>query len=231
MSRAAVVLVLLLPLALSGCLSGSSENEPVATTETAAPEAPAASPTKAPGPEANGTAAAAAPSPAVEVKPAILEWTGHVITSELEFLMHIRPTEDVLWPLQQEGILVDIPDGVSALEVALEWTGPGEFMIMLHSHKAEGSNDYVEHITELDAANPKCIRVPAIDVVPGKWQVMVHSQGADQTDFTLRVLTVGGAATVVEDDRHGHWLQDGGFEVDEHPIEACSLWAPPPTAA
>lgn len=61
--------------------------------------------------------------------PDVLEWSGHVMTSTGEFLTHQRPSEDVLWPVEQEGILAEIPEGVTDLEVALHWDGPGEFMI------------------------------------------------------------------------------------------------------
>lgn len=155
-----------------------------------------------------------------------LEWSGHVMTSEGEMFTHIRPTEDALWGVEQEGILAEVPEGVTDLEVALHWDGPGEFMIMLHSHKGDGG--YVEHITELDDVNPKCLRVPAEDVTAGHWQVMVHSQGAQMTDYTLYTVTVGGAATFVEDERHGHMFTEivTGNDIEEHEIEPCSMWVP-----
>jgi hypothetical protein len=133
----------------------------------------------------------------------------------------------VLWPVFQEGILFSVDALPQAMEVTLEWTGGGDFMIMLHSHKGHGTNEYVEHITEMDDVNPKCLRVPAADLVEGVWQVMVHSSGAQDADFTLTTALYGGEGHIVEDDRHGHWLQDGGFEVDEHEIEACAS-APAP---
>lgn len=154
-------------------------------------------------------------------EPQLFEWSGHVIASELEGPTHSRPTEDAMWPLFQEGILFHVDEIPQAMEVALEWSGEGEFMIMLHSHKADGTNTYVEHITELDAENPKCLRVPTEDLADGHWQVMVHSEGAKQTEFTLGVRLFGGAGAIVEDDRHGHWPQDGSFEVDEHEILPC----------
>lgn len=155
--------------------------------------------------------------------PEVHEWTGHVVSSLIEGPTHVRPTEDALWPAFQEGILFHVASTPQAMEVSLSWEGPGEFMIMLHSHKADGSNAYVEHITPLDAENPKCLRVPTEDLVEGHWQVMIHSSDAQQTDFTLAIALYGGAGSVVEDDRHGHWLQDGGFEVDEHEILPCMV--------
>ena len=154
-------------------------------------------------------------------EPTLIEWSGHVIASEIEGPTHARPSEDVMWPLMQEGILFSVDEVPQQMDVTLSWDGPGAFMIMLHSHKAHGTNAYVEHITALDEENPKCLRVPTEDLTAGVWQVMVHSEGAQQTDFTLGIAMTGGAGHIVEDDRHGHWLQDGGFEVEEHEIWPC----------
>ena len=153
--------------------------------------------------------------------PTLTEWSGFIVASELEDGTHIRPMEDAMWPLMQEGILFSIDEVPQAMEVNLRWEGPGEIMIMLHSHKAHGTNAYVEHVSEMDDVNPKCIRVPAEDLTDGVWQVMIHSSGASQTTFTLGVALYGGAGHVVEDDRHGHWLQDGGFEVEDHEVLPC----------
>ena len=195
-------LAVLLPLAFlaAGCVSPPAEVDAASATDAAATALP----------------------PAGEVT--VYDWKGHVIASEIEGPTHIRPTEDVMWPVMQEGILFHIEEIPKAMEVSLDWTGPGEFMIMLHSHKAGGTNAYVEHITELDATNPKCLRVPTADLTDGHWQVMVHSDGARNTDFALHVALTGGAGAIVDDDRHGHWPQDGSFEVDEHEIEPCSGW-------
>lgn len=155
-------------------------------------------------------------------EPTVTEWSGFVLSSDIEGPTHMRPTEDAMWPIMQEGILFSIDELPQAMEVTLSWDGPGEFMIMLHSHKEHGTNVYVEHISELDDVNPKCIRVPTEDITEGVWQVMVHSSGAQQTGFTLGTALYGGAGHVVEDDRHGHWPQDGSFEVDEHEILPCA---------
>lgn len=160
-------------------------------------------------------------------EPVVHEWSGFIVASEIETPTHMRPTEDVLWPVFQEGILFSIDELPQAMEVTLSWDGPGELMIMLHSHKAHGTNAYVEHISELDDVNPKCIRVPTEDLTEGVWQVMVHSNDARQTTFTLGVALTGGAGHVVEDDRHGHWLQDGGFDIEEHEVLPCADPAEP----
>jgi hypothetical protein len=157
-------------------------------------------------------------------EPEIFDWTGHVVASEIEGPTHQRPTEDLLWPAFQEGILFHVEDVPEAMEVSLDWTGAGSFMIMLHSHKADGTNAYVEHVTELDDQNPKCLRVPTADLAEGHWQVMVHSDGAQDVDFNLHIGLVGGAGEIDLTDKHGHWPQDGAFEIDEHDIEPCSMW-------
>jgi len=166
--------------------------------------------------------ASAAPRDAALPAPQLFEWSGHIVESALEGPTHVRPTEDVLWPLFQEGILFSIDEAPQALEVSLSWDGPGELMIMLHSHKEHGTNAYVEHVSPMDDVNPKCIRVPIEDIVAGVWQVMIHSRGARDTTFTLGISLAGGAGHIVEDDRHGHWLQDGSFEVEEHDVLPCA---------
>lgn len=177
----------------------------------------------APGGDASAAAHDAAATAAVPPgEPQTFEWSGHVVDSRVEGPTHMRPTEDVLWPVFQEGILFDVQEAPQVMQVSLEWTGGGEFMIMLHSHKAHGTNEYVEHVTPLDGENPKCLQVPAADLTEGVWQVMVHSRGATNVDFTLKVAMLGGAGAIVEDDRHGHWLQDGGFEVEEREPEPCA---------
>lgn len=178
-----------------------------------------------PASDIDSAAAPTAPAGAPVSEPQVTEWSGFIVDSEIEGPTHMRPTEDVLWPVFQEGILFSIDEAPQALEVSLSWEGPGELMIMLHSHKEHGTNAYIEHISEMDDVNPKCIRVPTEDITEGVWQVMVHSNGARQTTFTLGIALTGGAGHIVEDDRHGHWLQDGGFEVDEHEILPCAASA------
>jgi hypothetical protein len=155
-------------------------------------------------------------------EPFVLDWTGHILTGQFRGFAHGRITEDAMWPVQQEGFLLDLHEVPKAMEVSLDWEGEGEFLIMLHSHKAEGTNTYVEHITDMSAEKPKCLRVPTEDLTEGHWQVMVHTgQDTTNVDYTLTVTTWGVETSVVEDERHGHWPQDGGFEVDEHEILPC----------
>jgi hypothetical protein len=155
--------------------------------------------------------------------PQVIDWTGHVLASEVDNSTHFRPTEDALWPAYQSGFLFEVDELPQAMEVALDWEGSGRLMIMLHSHKDHGTNVYVEHVSKKDYENPKCVRVPTVDLAHGTWQVMVHSDEAMQTDFTLRVGLVGGAGHVIEGERHGHWYQDGQFDVDKHAIEPCQV--------
>lgn len=148
-------------------------------------------------------------------------WRGHIIDSLLDTPSHIQPSEGILFPMQQEGFLFDIKEIPTVLQVALEWKGAGKLMIMLHSHKDHGSNVYDEHITPLDGENPKCLEVPTEDLSLGEWQIMVHSEGARQLDYTLAVRMAGGEGAVVADKMHGHNLQDGAFEVSEKKILPC----------
>ncbi|HVM44286.1 MAG TPA: hypothetical protein VM582_00020, partial [Candidatus Thermoplasmatota archaeon] len=165
--------------------------------------------------EQTGPGTTASTTVGIDAEPTVHEWRGYVVASQLEGPTHVRPTEDLLWPVFQEGILFSIDEAPQVLEVSLSWEGAGEMMIMLHSHKEHGTNTYVEHVSEMDAENPKCIRVPTEDIVPGVWQVMVHSRNVRQSAFTLSIALTGGAGHIVEDDRHGHWLQDGSFEVED----------------
>ena len=159
----------------------------------------------------------------------LFDWSGHVVVSvvsEAGRPPHHRPTEDVLWPYWQEGILFSVDAMPQAMEVGLEWTGGGLFQIMLHSHKAHDGSGWVQHVTELNTAKPKCLRVPAEDLTEGVWQVMVHAEQAMDADFTLHVGLQGGTGHIIEDERHGHMVQndpliDGG--VDQHEIESCQL--------
>lgn len=191
-------------LVLAGCVTPpAAVSDPAPQTTDAAPEAPV---------------------------PTVLEWTGHISVSEIGLFMHTRPTEDVFWPIHQEGFLLDVQELPQVMEVALEWASVPDgarHMIMLHSHKAEGTNAYVEHITEFDDTAPKCLRVPTEDLATGHWQIMIHQDGATNSDYTLKVLTVGGKAVVDDSELHGHKREDGAFEVEEHEIEPCTLYAPP----
>ena len=195
----ALLLVSILGLAAAGCVS------PSATPESVAP--------------------AAASDAGAAIEPTVVEWTGKVVASEIDGPSHIQPTEQAIFLAQQEGFMLDIKEVPTFFEVALAWTGDAKMMIMLHSHKEHGTNVYVEHITELDGANPKCLRVPTVDLTAGEWQVMVHSEGARNVPFKITVLT-GGPSEAMEGTYHGHWLQDGSFDVDEHEIEPCQAWAP-----
>jgi len=94
---------------------------------------------------------------------------------------------------------------------------------MLHSHKAHGTNVYIEHVTGMDFENPKCIRVPAADLMEGPWQVMVHTKRAMDVDFTLHIGLLGGEGHIIEGERHGHWHQDGAVQPEPHEIEPCQM--------
>ena len=166
---------------------------------------------------------AVAPASADLGEPYVLTWTGQVLAGgPLGGFSHMRPYEDVVWPVQQVGFLLDLPEVPQAVEVELAWEGGGQWLIMLHSHKADGTNTYVEHITEFSDQQPQCLRVPTEDLTAGHWQVMVHTDDEPRNaGFTLTVRTWGVEGSVVEDERHGHWLHDGAFDVDEHDILPC----------
>ncbi len=193
--RLIVVLAILAALAIGGCVQPAAPNvQPAAT----------------------------AASSAALAKPVSVEWKGHVVDSRLDGFSHQRPSEDVLFAQQQEGFLFDIKELPQVFQVSLDWTDPNaKMMIMLHSHKEHGTNVYDEHDSKLDAVHPKCIQVPAENFSKGEWQIMVHTQNAQNLDYTLKVTLVGGAGAIVKDKMHGHNPQDGSFQVSEKKVLEC----------
>lgn len=157
-------------------------------------------------------------------------WNGHVLDSTIDILTHIRPSEDVLAPWAQSGFLFEVQEVPKVMQVYLTWKGDGKFLIMLHSHKEHGTNTFVEHKTELDETNPKCLQVPTEDLMQGEWQVMTHTEGAHDVDFALDVVMLGGAGQILDGQFHGHWTQDGRFETEEKEYETCEtlLTSPEP---
>jgi hypothetical protein len=148
---------------------------------------------------------------------------GKIPLSALGMLGHSRPEEDLLWPVSQVGFLLNLSATPLAYEVRLTQTSavPGTaWQIMLHSHKAHGTNTYVEHVTEFSTDREACLRVPAADLTAGTWQVMVHSsEETANAEYELKVTTWGIQGRI-EPDRHGHG--EGAFNVDKHSIEACT---------
>lgn len=145
-----------------------------------------------------------------------------------EFGGHTKQTEEILMPYQQVGFKVDVPEGVTELEITLAWEGGGALMIDTHSHHPDSHMCCVIHSSPLDDDNPKCIRIPAEDARPGLWEPMIRGDPDLQTDFVLSVVTVGGKAVHVEGP-HGH---DRVAEVNnredlDRPVEPCVRWTPP----
>src|SRR5438552_12212214 len=129
--------LILLALLLAGCVSNAG---PASNVQTAS---------------AGGATA---------TKPVTVDWKGHVVDSRLDGFSHQEPSEQILFPEQQEGFLFDIKEIPKVFQVSLDWKDPAaKMMIMLHSHKEHGTNVYDEHDSELDGANPKCIQVPPAD--------------------------------------------------------------------
>ena len=121
-------------------------------------------------------------------------WTGHIFDSRIERWGHVRPTEDLTWSLGQSGFLFEVETLPRLMQVVLDWTGDtdAELMIMLHSHKPDGTNTYVEHVTEMSAENPQCLQVPTEDLTTGTWQVMIHSRNAQDVDYRLTIQLLDG---------------------------------------
>lgn len=172
-----------------------------------------------------GTPVTDEPAEPVAVEPAKaynVAFQGKVPLYALESFGHSRPAEDALWPISQSGFLLVIPKVPAAYEVKLEWSAlrGGEYLIMLHSHKAHGTNVYVEHITNWSSATKACLRVPAKDLADGTWQVMIHTRDVVASQYTL-TATTWGVESKMDPERHGHKPEDGAFQVDKHAIEPC----------
>ena len=161
--------------------------------------------------------------------PQVVEWSGHIVQGDAaELLSHQHPTADLLWPLQKVGFDAAVPEGVTAIEVALSWSGPGAMRLMLHSHNHTGGpSDIIMHVSEWSTAGPICIRVPETDVEHGMWEFMVRADSeAVQVDYTMEVVTEGGTLGPI-DETHGHDRADelrNGRRDDYHDPLPCVLW-------
>jgi hypothetical protein len=165
----------------------------------------------------DATAPASAPaSPLPE--PVSVDWQGHIVTSEGEGLAHRSTFESLVQPLYKEGFLFDITALPQLLRVDLDWSDGAQLMIMLHA--PHGKDGYREYVTDMSAEKPKCLMVGPEELSEGKWQIMAHSRGAQNTDFTLTVTTWGGVGAIVPDAPHGHGL-DEQFHIEQGASLPC----------
>ncbi|HEV8360649.1 MAG TPA: hypothetical protein VGR28_09360 [Candidatus Thermoplasmatota archaeon] len=155
---------------------------------------------------------AAATAPAAMPAPQTVDWKGHIVTSEGEMLAHGSTFEPLVAPLYKEGFLFDITEVPQLLRVDLDWSGSAQLMIMLHA--PHGKDGYREYITDMSADKPLCLMVGPEELSTGKWQIMTHSDGAMNTEFTLTVTTWGGHGEIVPDAPHGHAL-DEQFNIEQ----------------
>ena len=113
-------------------------------------------------------------------------------------------------------------DPPALLEVALRWSpasvrGEGQMLLMVSSPREDGSG--TEYFTKMSSASEQCLRVPAADIEPGLWQVMVHSRGVWRADVHITVTTLGGAAEIPPDVPHS---QAEAEDVEARDAEPCA---------
>lgn len=188
----ALLLLAVLAVAASGCIR--------APAETLAP------------PPADATAA-----PAMTAEPVVATWTGRITASQLGMLAHSRDTEPLVADVQREGFVFEVTEPPALFEVGLEWSGEGQMLIMVSTPHVDGKGQ--EYFTEMSSEPQQCLRIPAADIVPGKWQVMAHSSGVVNADFTFSVTTIGGAAAILEGEPHSSAEAAETTEAEELPCE------------
>lgn len=163
--------------------------------------------------------------------PQILEWIGHTAVANLDMLAHMKDPEGVIYPVQQAGFLVDIPEVPTAIEVMVSWEGNGGYMLHPH-YTAEndealgGDTLYYGYMSEMFSESPGCIRIPAADMAAGTWPMMIHpSSSTRDSDYTITVGIVGATGTI-PDKMHGH-RSDGDSPVEDHGVEPCEFLGQP----
>lgn len=126
------------------------------------------------------------------------EWTGTITASPFGLLAHNAQTEGQVGALQKEGFVFDIVEIPDDLRVELAWPGPGTAVVMVSTPRDEADKGG-EYFTEASDAADQCLRVPPADLVPGRWQVMIHTSEAVMADYTFTVVTVGGKGTLLDE--------------------------------
>lgn len=142
----------------------------------------------------------AAGAVAEALEPVLATWEGRITASQLGMLAHSRDTEMAVRDVQREGFVFEITEPPQDFWVDLAWQGEGSMLVMVSSPSVDGKG--VEYFSDFVAESPVCIRIPAGEIIPGKWQVMAHSRDARDVDFTFTAATVGGAASILEGEPH-----------------------------
>lgn len=185
----------LVAVAASGCIRAPAEALEPAPAETIAP-------------------------PAALPEPVVATWTGRITASQLGMLAHDRQTEPLVADVQREGFVFEVTEPPLDFRVDLAWPGGDGMMLIMVSTPHVGGKGQ-EYFTEMSSEAAQCLRIPAADIVPGKWQVMAHSSGVVATDFTFSVTTVGGAAAILEGEPHSSAEAAETTEAEALPCDAA----------
>jgi hypothetical protein len=184
-----------------------------------------AGPGPAPGAEASRRASEAA---------RVLAWPQHLVVGAAdEHPAHFQPSESVTRAVWTTGFVLDVSAPPRALEFALDWSGTaGRLQLMVHMpHDDAQANGWPGFTTEPSDARHVCFAVPASDIMPGAWKVMVHSAYAADIDFVIRATSLGGDVAIAPGP-HGHATSPVEVEneadtdlhhTDGRPTEPCAL--------
>lgn len=168
-----------------------------------------------------------APSVDALAEPFILEWKGHVVVGALDVKNHDQPTEQFIFPYQQAGFNIEVPDAPQAIEVRVDWKGEGSFHMHPHWLKgddATGQTQYYGYFSPEYTTGTGCIRLPEEDMAPGVWPMMIHPGWTNANiDFTITVGLLGTTAKVLPE-MHGH-RADGNYYIADHEVLECQFLA------
>lgn len=156
--------------------------------------------------------------------PFLVKLQGNVVFGVLDVQNHDQPTEQAIFPFQKAGWNLQIDDVPQAIEVRVDWTGDGEFMLHPHWLKGDeaGRTKYYGYHSPTYDTGTGCIRLPEEDLTTGVWPMMVHP--GFQTTNTAFTITVGivGADATVRPELHGH-RADGMYDIEEHKVGECQF--------
>jgi hypothetical protein len=177
-----------------------------------------------PAPAETNPGALEAPA-AAALEPFELVWKGNVVVGVLDARNHDQPGEQVIFPFQKAGFNMEIKDMPEAIEVRVDWSGPGSFRLHPHYYKgddASGTTQYYGYHSPTYTDGTGCIRLTDADMAPGVWPMMIHP-GFDtrNIEFTITVGILGATGTVMPD-LHGH-RADGNYVIEEHEIAECQF--------
>ncbi|MGQ0536709.1 MAG: hypothetical protein ACT4PT_11635, partial [Methanobacteriota archaeon] len=150
-----------------------------------------------------------------------LRWEGASKAGASGLVAHYSETEAVAGPLARSGFALDVPEGTTSLLFRLTWEPDGEeHHVMVHGPHAAG-DPMPTYMRRWSTTGEDCFAVPAQEIVPGPWKVMVHSHAeAPAFAFLVTVVSTGARAPAVSDGPHGYPATDE-FNMEEREILPC----------